>query len=57
MSVEKNNQQQNSTQDKLAQKTTVASNKSSIKAFAKITLVISIAALGLSSYALINSIS
>ena len=57
MSVEKNNQQQNSTQDKSAQKTIVANNKSSIRAFAKITLVISIAALGLSSYALINSIS
>ncbi|MFV9924717.1 MAG: hypothetical protein AB8U93_03245 [Francisella endosymbiont of Hyalomma scupense] len=57
MSVEKNNQQKNSTQDKSAQKTTVANNKSSIEAFAKITLVISIAAVCLSSYALINSIS
>ncbi|ALB01395.1 membrane protein [Francisella persica ATCC VR-331] len=57
MLVEKNNQQQNSTQDKLAQKTIVANNKSSIGAFAKITLVISIVALAMSSYALINSIS
>ncbi|APC91156.1 MULTISPECIES: hypothetical protein [Francisella] len=57
MSVEKNTQQQNSTQNKSAQKTTIASNKSSVGIFVKITLVISIVAIGLSSYVLINSIS
>ncbi|APD50881.1 hypothetical protein [Francisella hispaniensis] len=57
MSVEKNTQQQNSTQDKPAKKTTIVDNKSSIGVFAKINLVVSIAALGLSSYVLVNAIS
>ncbi|NDS84293.1 hypothetical protein FWI75_06125, partial [Francisella tularensis subsp. holarctica] len=58
MSIEKNTQQQSSTQDNPAKKTARVDNKSSIGGvFAKITLAVSIAALGLSSYALVNSIS
>ncbi|MDE4944788.1 hypothetical protein NAI65_10395, partial [Francisella tularensis subsp. holarctica] len=58
MSKEKNTQQQSSTQDNPAKKTARVDNKYSIGGvFAKITLAVSIAAVGLSSSALVNSIS
>ncbi|MDE4957248.1 hypothetical protein NAI59_09875, partial [Francisella tularensis subsp. holarctica] len=58
MSIEKNTQQQSSSHDNPAKKTARVDNKSSIGGvFAKITLAVSIAALGLSIYALVNSIS